>query len=488
MLFNSLDFAVFLPVVFALYWMAKSAGSRAQNLVLLIASYFFYGWWDWRFLALIVASTLIDYWCGLRLEKTGNSPSCMRDRQARKRYLYLSLAMNLGLLGYFKYANFFLDSLKDAFTLAGTELTWSGMEIVLPVGISFYTFQSMAYTIDVSKKRLPAEHNLMRFALFIAFFPQLVAGPIERAQNMLPQLRSSKIFDRRQATEGLRQILWGLFAKMVIADNCAIVVSQVFEDPAAFNSASLGMGTFLFSMQIYGDFAGYSLIAIGTAKLFGIELSQNFGYPYFAHNLSEFWSRWHITLTRWFRDYIYIPLGGNRAGTATTIRNILIVFLVSGLWHGAGWTFIIWGGLHGLMLIPFSFSRKRTFRFGLPRKTKAGNLSRRLGIPITFALVTIAWIFFRAPDLATAGTYLQRLFGFTGSAETSIFGASLNLILLLITFYLFVEYAQRRYEFPLYRLQDRMPVVVRWSFYSLIIWLIGVMMTEQHSAFIYFQF
>lgn len=481
MLFNSLDFAVFLPVVFALYWVAKSAGNRSQNLVLMLASYFFYGWWDWRFLALIVTSTLVDYWCGLQLEKSSGNLS-------RKRFLWLSITMNLGLLGYFKYANFFLDSLKGAFSLAGSELSWSGMEIVLPVGISFYTFQSMAYTIDVYKNRLPAERNLMRFAVFIAFFPQLVAGPIERAQDMLPQLKAPKIFDREQATEGLRQILWGLFAKMVIADNCATYVNQVFADPSAYDPASLAVGAVMFSLQIYGDFAGYSLIAIGTARLFGIRLSQNFGYPYFAHNLSEFWSRWHITLTRWFRDYVYIPLGGNRAGTATTIRNILIVFLVSGLWHGAGWTFVIWGGLHGLMLIPSSLSRKRTFRFGLPRKTNAGNLSRRLGIPVTFALVTLAWIFFRAPDLATAGEYLQGLFNFSSTAQNGIFGAPLYLILLLSGLFIATEFLQRRYAFPLFQLQKRTSVPIRWACYCVIIWLIGVMMQEDHSAFIYFQF
>ncbi len=332
MLFNSIDFAIFLPIVFALYWGLQNVSFKLQKWVILLASYFFYGSWDWRFLTLIIFSTLVDFSVGRRLEN--------EEKQiVRKLLLWLSILINLGLLGFFKYYNFFVESFASAFTLFGQNIDANRLNIVLPVGISFYTFQTLSYTIDVYRKDIKPCHDLLSFSSYVAFFPQLVAGPIERATRLLPQFYTPKIFNYTEAVDGMRQILWGLFKKVVIADNCARMANYVFENYGMYTGWTLLAGAVFFAIQIYGDFSGYSDIAIGTSRLFGFRLMKNFAFPYFSRDIAEFWRRWHISLSTWFRDYLYVPLGGSRGGKWTTVRNVFIIFLVSGFWHGANWTF-----------------------------------------------------------------------------------------------------------------------------------------------------
>lgn len=362
-----------------------------------MASYVFYGWWDWRFLSLIFISSLVDYWCGVKMS-TG-----------KKLYLTLSLAFNLGLLGFFKYFNFFIESAADLISAIGFQPHLSTLNLILPVGISFYTFQTMSYTIDVYRGKLEATKDPIAFFSYVAFFPQLVAGPIERASNLLPQFFKKREFDYQQGSDGMKLILWGLFKKVVIADNCALVVNPIFENYQTASGLELIMGAVLFSFQIYGDFSGYSDIAIGTAKLFGFDLMTNFRTPYFSRDIAEFWRRWHISLSTWFRDYVYIPLGGSRVSKAKAIRNIFIVFLVSGFWHGANWTFIAWGGIHAALFIPFFvLGKNRTYldegRHLVP------SLWEVIQIFGTFVLVTFAWIFFRSESLGEVLGYFNAFF------------------------------------------------------------------------------
>ena len=349
MLFNSLEFLLFLPTVFAAYWILnlwtdRPRGLQAQNLLLLIASYVFYGWWDWRFLSLIAFSTLVDFAVGLQIAKTNardipaDADDSVRSHTA-KRWLWVSLAVNLGLLGYFKYANFFIENWIDAWSSVGVHMDPWTLRVILPVGISFYTFQTLSYSIDIYRRRLEPTRNLIDFAAFVSFFPQLVAGPIERASALLPQIASRRKFDYEDGVSGLRLILWGMFKKVVVADTCAIYVNDVFANCTDYSGSTLMMGAVFFAFQIYGDFSGYSDIAIGTARLFGIKLMTNFKTPYFSRDIAEFWRRWHISLSTWFRDYLYIPLGGSRVGKWKAIRNTFVIFLVSGFWHGANWTF-----------------------------------------------------------------------------------------------------------------------------------------------------
>ena len=328
MLFNSIDFAIFLPIVFILFWFATGKNLKLQNLLIVLASYLFYGWWDWRFLSLILFSTLIDYSIGIRLSKEENISK-------RKIFLWMSILVNLGFLGFFKYYNFFLDNFITAFSFFGIPINSQGLNIILPVGISFYTFQTLSYTIDVYKKKLKPTKDFIAFTAFVSFFPQLVAGPIERATNLLPQFYKKRTFDYYKAVDGLRQILWGLFKKIVIADNSAQIANEIFNNSADYSGSTLFLGAIFFTFQIYGDFSGYSDIAIGTSRLFGFNLKQNFAFPYFSRDIAEFWRRWHISLSTWFRDYLYIPLGGSRGGTWMKVRNTFAIFIVSGFWHGA---------------------------------------------------------------------------------------------------------------------------------------------------------
>lgn len=442
MLFNSVDFAVFLPIVFAIYWMVGGKHVQRQNLVLLASSYVFYAWWDWRFLSLLLISTLVDFWVGARLHKT-------EAAAARKRLLWLSIGVNIGLLGFFKYFNFFVESFTNSFQLFGGEIDGELLNIILPVGISFYTFQTLTYTIDIYRKQCQPTHNFVAFATFVAFFPQLVAGPIERARNLLPQFLEQRKFDRDQAVVGIKQIIWGLFKKVVIADGCAQYVNEIFSNYDQYQTPTLILGAVYFAFQIYADFSGYSDIAIGTARLFNINLKVNFRYPYFATNLTDFWHRWHISLSQWFRDYVYFPLGGSHTSKFNFIRNIVIVFVVSGLWHGANWTFIVWGAYHALIFIMWRLfdnnsRRKKVEKNGLLLKLRFG-----FGMLCTFVWVTLGWIIFRSPSMTYFSDYMSRLFQFQLGIDLLYIQRYVFEMLPLIVLLVIIEWYARKKEFPL---------------------------------------
>ena len=401
MLFNSLDFAVFLPIIFILYWFIFNKNIKLQNLLIVCASYLFYGWWDWKFLSLIFFSTLIDYFIGRKLfteEKTTN----------RKILLWSSIVINLGFLGFFKYYNFFIENFITAFTFFGCNINANSLNIILPVGISFYTFQTLSYSIDVYKKKLEPTKDFIAFAAFVSFFPQLVAGPIERATNLLPQFYKKRTFNYSNAIDGLRQILWGLFKKVVIADNCADYANLIFNNYTDYSGSVLVLGAVFFAFQIYGDFSGYSDIAIGTARLFSFNLMQNFAFPYFSRDIAEFWRRWHISLSTWFRDYLYIPLGGSKGGTFNKIKNTFIIFIVSGFWHGANWTFIVWGALNAIYFLPLLLLNKNRQNIDIVAYGKfIPSINDFFKIIITFSLTIFAWIFFRAENLSHALNYIS---------------------------------------------------------------------------------
>ncbi|NNK18977.1 MAG: MBOAT family protein, partial [Maribacter sp.] len=404
MLFNSIDFAIFLPIVFFIYWFVVNKDLKLQNLLVVLASYVFYGWWDWRFLSLIIFSTLVDYTVGQRLRSENN-------KIKRKILLWTSILVNLGFLGFFKYYNFFLDNFITAFSFFGTEIQANSLNIILPVGISFYTFQTLSYTIDVYKRKLEPTKDFLAFSAFVSFFPQLVAGPIERATNLLPQFYKKRTFDYHKAVDGLRQILWGLFKKIVIADNSAQIANEIFNNSADYSGSTLALGALFFTFQIYGDFSGYSDIAIGTSRLFGFNLMQNFAFPYFSRDIAEFWRRWHISLSTWFRDYLYIPLGGSRGGTWMKIRNTFVIFIVSGFWHGANWTFIVWGALNALYFLPLLLlNRNRTNTDTVAQGKYLPTFKEFYQIGITFGLTVLAWIFFRAENIGHAFSYLSTVF------------------------------------------------------------------------------
>ena len=478
MLFNSLDFAIFLPVVFVLYWFVLGNNLRGQNLLLVAASYLFYGWWDYRFLSLILFSTLVDYSIGRLLAN--------ENRKTRRQvYLWISILVNLGFLGFFKYYNFFLDNFIQAFSFFGQEISSSGLNIILPVGISFYTFQTLSYTIDVYKRNLEPTRNFISFMAFVSFFPQLVAGPIERATNLLPQFSVRRSFNYNYAVDGLRQILWGLFKKVVIADQCAALVNPIFENSDSLNGSTLLWGAFLFAFQIYGDFSGYSDIAIGTSRLFGFSLMRNFAFPYFSRDMAEFWRRWHISLSTWFRDYLYIPLGGSRGGMKMQLRNTFIIFLVSGFWHGANWTFIVWGGLNAVYFLPLLIAKKNRQNIeiigGQGSRISIRDVFNMLG---TFLLTLLAWVFFRAENVVHAIHYLRGIFNASLVSPIEYFS---NVLLLLILLFLLLEWVGRESEYALERLAFKSNKAFRWSFYLVLTMLIIVYMDNQQD-FIYFQF
>lgn len=479
MLFNSLDFAIFLPLVFILYWFVfKKTG--LQNLLIFAASYFFYGWWDWRFLSLILFSTIIDFSIGIALRKE-------EKKKRRLLFLWLSIIVNLGFLGFFKYYNFFLDNFISAFSIFGMELSASSLNIVLPVGISFYTFQTLSYTIDVYKGKLEPCTDFIAFGAFVSFFPQLVAGPIERATNLLPQFYKKRSFNYSLAVDGLRQILWGLFKKVVIADNCAEYANLIFNNADNYSGSTLLLGAFFFTFQIYGDFSGYSDIAIGTSRLFGFNLMRNFSFPYFSRDIAEFWRRWHISLSTWFRDYLYIPLGGSKGGTAMKIRNTFIIFLVSGFWHGANWTFIAWGALNALYFLPLLLSGKNRQNLGMVAEGKIFPNPREIfQMSSTFLLTVLAWVFFRASSIDKALTYLKEIF------STSLFTVPEEfpmVIISLILLFVVVEWLQREQQHALENLERNHLIKkpLRWGFYIGIILIIFTFGGSQQE-FIYFQF
>jgi alginate O-acetyltransferase complex protein AlgI len=405
MLFNSLAFAVFLPVVLAVYYCLRL---RAQNLFLLATSYLFYGWWDWRFLSLLFISTLVDYCVGRALEST-------EDDARRRRLMWTSVVVNLGFLGFFKYFNFFVDSAVNAANMIGVQANVPLLKVVLPVGISFYTFQSMSYALDVYLRRFKAVHDFWDFALYVSFFPQLVAGPIERITRLFPQLETTRRVDMKMVSSGLWLMALGFFKKCVLADNVSVVVDDVFGRVGTANSSEVLFAVYGFAIQIYCDFSGYSDIARGTSRLMGIDLMENFNQPYFARNITDFWRRWHISLSIWLRDYLYIPLGGNRGGKWKTYRNLMLTMLLGGLWHGANWTFVIWGGLHGLYLaIHKMIAGERVRDDPAPFSSVGHGIRSVLGVLFTFHIVCFAWIFFRARSLSEAMEVIRVLTDWRG--------------------------------------------------------------------------
>ncbi len=483
MLFNSLDFAIFLPIVFSLYWLLNRKPIVWQNTLLLVASYVFYGWWDYRFLGLIFLSTLVDFWAGLKIQAATN-------RFHKRLFLAISLGVNLGMLAYFKYANFFIENFVEAFQIFGRPLSADSLSIILPVGISFYTFQTLSYTLDIYFRKTKPTHHFIDFAAFVSFFPQLVAGPIERASQLLPQFSKKRSFDPIAATDGLRQILWGLFKKMVIADNAAILVSEVFAQPEAMNASALALGIIFFAFQIYGDFSGYSDIAIGTARLLGFSLMQNFAFPYFSRDIAEFWRRWHISLSTWFRDYLYIPLGGSRGTKFQVIRNTFVIFLVSGFWHGANWTFVMWGFLHALFFLPLLLAkRNRRHIDTVGGEKNLPGLSEVIRMFITFGLVTFSWIFFRAASLPDAFLYIEGLLSPTYFERPPFTDLGRAFVLLItLTFMLLMEWFGRHNRHALERFGINFPLAIRWGSYALIFFLILMLHPSEASPFIYFQF
>lgn len=482
MLFNSLDFAIFLPIVFILYWFVFNKSVKWQNLLVAASSYFFYSWWDWRFLSLICFSTLIDYLVGVSLGKT-QAPT------KRKVLLWISILVNLGFLGFFKYYNFFLDNFKSAFSVAGYELNTNSLNIILPIGISFYTFQTLSYTIDVYKNRIEPTKNIFSFAAFVSFFPQLVAGPIERASNLLPQFYKPRKFEYTQGVDGMRQILWGLFKKVVIADNCAVYANHIFENSADMSGSTLLLGAIFFTFQIYGDFSGYSDIAIGVARLFGFNLMQNFAYPYFSRDIAEFWRRWHISLSTWFRDYLYIPLGGSRGGAWMKIRNTFIIFIVSGFWHGANWTFIMWGALNAVYFMPLLLAKKNRQNMGVVAENSFLPSLKEFGqMVLTFALTLIAWVFFRAKNIGHAISYFDGMFSSSLFSFPDYEGVVFaKYLLVLLVFLVIIEWLGRHDQHALENILLNLSPTNRLISYYAIVTLI-FLAAGAEQQFIYFQF
>jgi alginate O-acetyltransferase complex protein AlgI len=484
MFFNSLSFALFLPIVFVLYWFVTNNHLKFQNILLLVSSYFFYAYWDWRFLFLLMFSTFLDYYTGLKMEAATNL-------QAKKMWFWLSISVNIGFLGFFKYYNFFAQSFADAALNVGFQVSPWTLKIILPVGISFYTFHGLSYVIDIYKNRIKAERNFIDYSVFVSFFPLLVAGPIERATHLLPQIKNKRIFDYTKSIDGLRQILWGLFKKVVIADQCSLVVNEIFGNSAHYSGSTLLLAAVLFAFQIYGDFSGYSDIAIGTARLFGIDLLRNFAFPYFSRDIAEFWRRWHMSLSTWFRDYLYIPLGGSKGGNWMKIRNVFIIFIVSGFWHGASWTFIIWGALNALYIMPSVIYNTNRNNLDIVAKGKYLPTFKELtSMVITFTLTVFAWIFFRAKNVSSAWEYISHVFSRSLLSIPRIPPKTLVFpqvfILMLLTF-IVVEWLGREEQFAIAKLESKISKTVRWGFYyALLVAIICFSGPEQQ--FIYFQF
>ncbi len=486
MLFNSLGFAIFLPVVFLLYWFATGNNFKKQNILLLTASYYFYACWDWRFLFLLIFSTLLDYFTGLKMSE---APS----KTKKKFWFWLSVIVNLGFLGVFKYFNFFATSFADALAQVGLHVNVWTLRVVLPVGISFYTFHGLSYVIDIYNDKIKAEKNFIEYAVFVCFFPLLVAGPIERATHLLPQIKRQRQFSYTQAVDGMRQILWGLFKKVVIADTCAQYANSIFGSYEMYNGSTLVLGALFFTFQIYCDFSGYSDIALGTARLFGMELLRNFAFPYFSRDIAEFWRRWHISLSSWFRDYLYIPLGGSKGGTWMRVRNTFIIFIVSGFWHGANWTFIIWGALNAIYFLPLLLANKNRNNLEIIAQGKTlPGFREFFSMLLTFTLTVVAWIFFRAETVGQAFSYLKKIFSpslFKMPDQAAFIGITTNpvLTLLLIVIFLLIEWRGREHQYALsgFGLQWRKPI--RWAFYYILIIAVFLFM-GQEQQFIYFQF
>jgi D-alanyl-lipoteichoic acid acyltransferase DltB (MBOAT superfamily) len=487
MLFNSIDFALFLPLVFLLYWYVVQRSLKLQNMLLLAASYFFYSCWDWRFLFLLVFSTILDYYTGIKIHDASG-------KRQRKTWLLISVITNLGFLAVFKYYNFFAASFASALAMIGFKADVATLEVILPVGISFYTFHGLSYVFDIYNRKIEPSRNFTSYSLFVSFFPLLVAGPIERATHLLPQMEKPRMFNYSQAVDGLRQILWGLFKKIVIADNCAEIANQVFDHSAGYSGITLFLGAVFFAFQIYGDFSGYSDIALGTARLFGFELLRNFAFPYFSRDIAEFWRRWHISLSSWFRDYLYIPLGGNKGSMFIKMRNVFIIFLVSGFWHGANWTFIAWGALNALYILPLVLSGKNRAHLEIVAQGRLLPSPKEFGqVLFTFGLTVFAWIFFRAESISHAMLYIKNMI--SGLLVKSSYGEALQFsqhtvgytLLLLLAAFIVTEWVGREQKYAIEKIGLNYPRFVRWTFYygiAAALFFLG----GSEQQFIYFQF
>jgi D-alanyl-lipoteichoic acid acyltransferase DltB (MBOAT superfamily) len=477
MFFNSLSFALFLPIVFVLYWFVFNKTKRYQNALLIVASYYFYSCWDWRFLFLLVFSTFLDYYTGIQIEKS-------KTATARKFWFWLSISINLGFLGIFKYYNFFADSFSNLLNGFGLQTSPLLLNVILPVGISFYTFHGLSYVIDIYLKRIKAEYNFVDYSLFVSYFPLLVAGPIERATHLLPQLKVKRSFDFQKAKEGVFQFVWGLIKKVVIADTCATYANAIFDNYNSMNSLSLILGAVYFAFQIYGDFSGYSDMALGMSKLFGLDLLRNFNYPYFSRDIAEFWRRWHISLSSWFRDYVYIPLGGSRGAKWKQVRNVFVIFLLSGFWHGANWTFIMWGFLNAAYFLPLLLTNKnRSNLDDVSLNWDIHSLKVFWSMFSTFLLTCVAWVFFRAKSIAEAVDYLQRIL--TNQKFTSQYLENERYsyeLLLMIGVFVLVEWNSRKAVEP---------ISGKYSGLKLTLCLAAIIALGTYSdykEFIYFQF
>ncbi len=479
MLFHTLGYAIFLPIVFFIYWFIAKNSLRLQNLFLLLASYYFYGAWDKRFLILLLFSTALDFYFGRQIASASN-------QNFKKFWLYISVVINLGFLGVFKYYNFFVGSFADFINSFGVTIEARTLSIILPVGISFYTFHGLSYVFDLYRAKIKPEESFTTYALFVSFFPLLVAGPIERAGHLLPQLKQLRLFNESIATEGLKQILWGLFKKIVIADTFGKIADSSFANEIPNNPFHLWLGVFAFAIQIYGDFSGYSDMAIGSGKIFGIQLLQNFNYPYFSRSIAEFWKRWHISLSTWFRDYLYIPLGGNQNGKVHQIRNVFLVFIISGLWHGANWTFILWGTLHALYFLPSIFiSKCNDNKAPIIQSLKLLQLKQGFYMLMTFMLVTIAWVLFRSPNINYAFNYYNNMFSLTSWSIVD----SLYDIKLAIVFAVFIicEWVGRHDSFAIQTIFNTRFRLLRYGFYYFLIFC-SLYFVSNQKQFIYFQF
>lgn len=477
MFFNSLAFAIFLPIVFFLYWFVFNKTKNTQNALLIVASYYFYSCWDWRFLFLLVFSTFLDYYTGIRIEKSTNE-------KGRKFWFWLSVGVNLGFLGIFKYYNFFSASFAQMLTSVGFKASPILLNVILPVGISFYTFHGLSYVIDIYYKRIKAEYNFIDYSLFVSYFPLLVAGPIERATHLLPEIKIKREFDLEKAKEGICQIIWGLVKKVVIADTCATYANAIFDNYTTMNSGSLVLGAIYFAFQIYGDFSGYSDMALGMSKLFGLDLLRNFNYPYFSRDIAEFWRRWHISLTTWFRDYLYIPLGGSKGSKGMQIRNVFIIFLVSGFWHGANWTYVTWGFINALYFLPLLLlNRNRNNLEAVPLKWNFESVGIIGRMVYTFSLTCIAWVFFRAETITDAFLYLKRIVLNREFASQYLVNERYNYeLLLMVGVFVLVEWNNRTKEEPIsgkyntVKLALAISAILAFGTYS------------DYKEFIYFQF
>lgn len=477
MIFNSIDFGIFFPLVFFLYWIFFTKNILHRNIFLISVSYFFYGWWDWRFLSLIIISSIIDFIVGKKIHTQENATK-------RKRWLFISLAVNIGFLGFFKYFNFFIDSFIEAFSVFGTDLDGYHLNIILPVGISFYTFQTLSYTLDIYYKKLKPTNNVFAFLAFVSFFPQLVAGPIERAKNLLPQFLKINTISYDLLRSGLLLMVWGFFKKIVIADRLAIFVDNAYLNIDSLDGITSIVTTIFFTFQLYLDFSAYSDIAIGSARILGFNLSTNFRRPFLSSSFSDFWKRWHISLSSWFKDYVYIPLGGNRVTKTKFIRNILIVFVLSGLWHGASWNFVIWGALNGLFILVFDklLSNKNNTLF-----------KKLFTSCFIFSLWALSLIFFRAQTFSDAINMFYNLFKanndvlFNYGLNSKEFSFTIRLILVYIGFEIIIENSSNIYQWFISR-----SFIIRWAAYISILIIIllygsyGVGLNDNN--FIYFQF